>query len=65
MRVKRMGNKWDQNYSYDGANWNTAGSFDRILTMTSIGPFAANAGSNPAFTGRVDYFINTSSPLVS
>lgn len=64
MRVTRAGNTWDQKYSYDGTNWNASVSFDRILIMTSVGPFAANAGSNPAFTGLVDYFINTSSPGV-
>lgn len=64
MRVKRAGNKWDQMYSFDGVNWNTSVSFDRIFTMTSVGPFAANAGSNPAFTSQVDYFINTFSPVV-
>ena len=63
MRVKRTESRWDQTYSYDGANWNDSVSFYRKLTMTSVGPFAANAGSNPALTVMVDYFVNTSSPV--
>lgn len=56
MRVKRAGNLWTQSYSYDGTNWEVSTDFSRTLTVTSIGPFIANAGSNPAFNGRIDYF---------
>jgi hypothetical protein len=37
------------------------------LTVTSVGPFASNAEGGspaPAYTGLVDYFFNTASPIV-
>ena len=62
LRVKRVGNQWTENYSYNGINWTTAASFSYVLNVTSIGPFVGNAGTNPpAFTGLIDYFFNTSS----
>jgi hypothetical protein len=64
MRVKRVGDSWTQNYSFDGITWITSASFNRALTVTSVGPFAGNAGGNPAFTGLIDYFFNTSSPVI-
>jgi hypothetical protein len=65
MRVKRSGDQWTQFYSYDGITRMTNVSFTHALTVTSVGPFASNAGSPaPAFTGLVDYFFNTASPIV-
>ncbi|MEK9137113.1 MAG: immunoglobulin domain-containing protein, partial [Bacteroidota bacterium] len=64
-RVKRQGNQWTQLYSYNGTNWTTATSFSHTLTVGSVGPFIGNAGSPaPAFTGLIDYFFNTTSPIV-
>ncbi len=64
LRVKRVGNQWTQSYSHDRVNWTTAGSFSHALTVTSVGPFAGNAGNPaPAFTALVDYIFNTSSPI--
>lgn len=63
LRVRRVGTTWTQWYSFDGLSWNTAGSFSHNLVVTSIGPFAGNAGSNPpAFTCRVNYFVNGEDP---
>ena len=68
LRVKRSGNEWMQYYSYDGANWTTAATFNHTLTVTSVGPFVGNhdipENNSPAFTGLIDYFFNTSSPIV-
>ncbi|CAG1001504.1 Endoglucanase C [Methanosarcinales archaeon] len=67
LRVKRAGNEWMQSYSYDGTIWTNAASFDHTLTVTSAGPFVGNQGnqenSSPAFTGLIDYFFNTLSPI--
>jgi len=57
MRIKREGNQWTQEYSYDGSSWQTAVSFAHALTVASTNLFAGNAGENvPAFTSRVDYY---------
>ena len=68
LRVKRAGNEWMQSYSYDGTNWKTAATFNHTLIVTSAGPFVGNQGvpenNSPAFTGLIDYFFNTSSPIV-
>jgi hypothetical protein len=67
LRVKRVGNVWTESYSYNGTSWTSAGSFTQTLTVSSVGPFIGNYGSGntaPAFTGSVDYFFNTASPVV-
>lgn len=57
MRVKRVGNQWTQQYSYDGSNWQTAATFAHTLTVASTSLFAGNAGASaPAFTALVDYY---------
>jgi regulation of enolase protein 1 (concanavalin A-like superfamily) len=58
LRVTRVGNVWTQAYSYDGANWITAGSYSHSLTVTAVGLFAGNAGSPPpAHAALIDYFM--------
>jgi uncharacterized repeat protein (TIGR02543 family) len=67
MRVRRQGDVWTQSYSYDGTSWRDTDpiTFTRALTVTTVGTYAANAGSNPpAHTGYIDYFFNTASPIV-
>jgi regulation of enolase protein 1 (concanavalin A-like superfamily) len=68
MRVNRTGNQWTQSYSYNGVSWTPAASFSRVLTVTEVGPFAGNYGypenTAPGFTGLIDYFFNTASPVV-
>lgn len=64
MRVRREGDLWTMMYSFDGTSWATAASFVQNLTVTSVGPFAGNAGSNPPqYTALVDYFFNTTFPI--
>ncbi len=67
LRVKREGNQWTMSYGDDGTNWTVAGSFVEELTVTQVGVFASNYGSGgpaPAHTALVDYFFETSSPIV-
>ncbi|MCB0080920.1 MAG: DUF1349 domain-containing protein, partial [Caldilineaceae bacterium] len=65
MRVRRTGNQWTVFYSVDGTTWQTKPSltFTQSLALTEIGPFNGNAGASPAFTGIIDYFFNTASPI--
>lgn len=65
IRVNRTGNTWRSWYSYNGSTWTAAANFTHTLTVRHVGPFLVNAGSPPpAFTGVVDYFLNTAFPLV-
>jgi uncharacterized repeat protein (TIGR02543 family) len=68
LKVTRLANTWTLAYSGDGATWTTAGSFTHTMAVGSIGPFVANhnqGGNNaPAFTAQVDYFFDTTNPLV-
>ena len=63
LRVKRVGDNWTEKYSLDGTTWIDSVSFNRTLNVTSVGPFIGNSGGNPAFTGLIDYFFNTNSPI--
>lgn len=64
LRVQRQGQQWTLSYSLDGATWQTGFAFSRAMTVTAVGPYIGNAGSNPpAFTGNIDYFFNTFSPI--
>jgi regulation of enolase protein 1 (concanavalin A-like superfamily) len=66
LRVNRQGNVWKLEYSADGSNWKTAGSFTRQLNVTAVGTFAANHSQNSTaspFKSQVDYFVNTAAPL--
>ena len=65
MRVSRVGNQWSQSYSVNGVIWTNSLAFSRVLSVSSVGPFVGNAGagSTPAFTGLIDYFFNTASPI--
>ncbi len=64
LRVTRAGDVWTIAYSFNGSDWTTAGSYTQPLAVTKTGPFAANAGIFPANTVVVDYFENTSVPIV-
>jgi len=69
LKVKRQGDQWTQSYSFDGTSWIEATNFSHALTVTSVGPFVGNQGylgssNSPAFTGLIDYFFNSSSPII-
>ena len=64
LRVKRTGNQWTASYSANGTSWTQAVTFSHALTVSRIGPWVGNAGNTPpAFTGLIDYFFNTASPI--
>ncbi|HYO09880.1 MAG TPA: DUF1349 domain-containing protein, partial [Tepidisphaeraceae bacterium] len=66
MRVTRQGNQWTTSYSYNGSDWDVAGTFAHALPVSKVGVFAGNAhgAGSPAFTASVDYFFNTASPIL-
>ncbi len=63
MRVARVGDTWTMWWSDDGSVFTEAGSFSRPLTVSKVGPFAANHKPNPAYTARVDYVFDTATPI--
>jgi regulation of enolase protein 1 (concanavalin A-like superfamily) len=64
LKVRRQGDLWTLSYSLDGKKWVIAGSFTYFLRVTKVGPYIGNEGNPaPAFTGLIDYFRNTASPI--
>ncbi len=67
LQVQRSGNNWVESWSTDGQNFFTGAQFSYAMTVSSIGPYAGNAGASvsttPAFTAVVDYFFNTAQPV--
>ncbi len=55
MRIARAGDRWTQSYSYDGQSWTTGAVFTHSLAVSTVGVFAGNAGTNPAYTASIDY----------
>ena len=67
LRVTRTGSQWQIAYSGDGVIWTTTATFNHTMAVTAVGPFVGNeagAQGTPAFTGIVDYFFNSESPVV-
>lgn len=66
MSIQRTGNNWVLGYSHDGINWISFTSFLQEISVSGVGPFAASHSysSSPAFTARVDYFLNIAAPLL-
>ncbi len=64
LRVARTGNSWTFGYSYDGMRWTAAAALTQTLTVARAGVFAGNfgGGSSPAFSAKVDYFVNSTAP---
>ncbi len=64
LRVARSGNGWSFGYSYDGLHWTAAATLTQTLTVAHAGVFGGNFGgaSSPAFTAKVDYFVNSYAP---
>jgi regulation of enolase protein 1 (concanavalin A-like superfamily) len=70
MRVQRQGDQWRQYWSLNGMDWTNAVTFTHELTVTQVGVYASNADPDgaggepaPAYTGHIDYFFNTASPI--
>lgn len=65
LRLNRSGDVWTLDFSPDnGVTWLTGGQATHTLAPTVIGPFAGNGGDKPAFTALVDWFFDTSNPVV-
>ncbi|MBZ2196744.1 fibronectin type III domain-containing protein [Occultella gossypii] len=62
--VSRAGNAWTMTVAVDGGAPQVIGTFSQALTVGSVGPFAANAGSKPAaYTALVDYVFDRANPI--
>lgn len=66
MSIQRTGDNWVLSYSHDGINWISFTSFPHDMIVRRVGPFAASHSYSysPAYTARVDYFLNTAAPLL-
>lgn len=67
LKLARSGNDWTASYSTDGNTYADVVNFTHALTATRIGPFVSNHATSgltpPAFTGQIDCFVNTASPI--
>ena len=64
LKVSRVSNSWQMDYSIDGIDWVTNTNFVYSLVVNDVGVFGLNAGSSPpSHTTKVDYFFNTASPI--
>ncbi|MCR8726853.1 DUF1349 domain-containing protein, partial [Frigidibacter sp. ROC022] len=64
LRVERIGDNWQFDYSLDGNTWTSAGSFTHALEVSAAGVFAGNTGPATGFTAQVDYVEFGSDPLL-
>lgn len=66
MRINRTGDLWTLSHSIDGAIWTAQTPFTHSMAVTGLGPYSGNAVglSSPSHTASIDYFFNTSSPIV-
>ena len=60
MRVRRVGDSWTQDYSFDGSLWTQVNAFTHSVTVQRVGLFAGNAGLTPSRTETVVDFIASS-----
>ena len=65
LRVQRIGDQWNQEYSYDGQTWIAAAAFSYALVVDEVGIFAGNAISNPQYTAEFDYFLAAAPPALA
>ena len=63
LRVGRVGDQWTVWYSFDGTNFTEGVSFNQPMNVTAVGVYGSN-DEVAAHTTIVDYFFNTSSPIV-
>ncbi len=62
LRVLRSGDQWTYLYSFDGNVWDEAAAFSQKISVMEAGFFAGTHDPAPAFTARVDYFLNMKAP---
>ena len=69
LRVNRSGNNWSYRYSYNGITWTNVTNFTYDMNVAKVGVFIGNENANasltPQFTGNIDYFFNTASPITN
>lgn len=65
LRLRRASDIWTVSYSYDGSNWLSAPAFtfQQAMSVSQVGVFVGNAGSNPAYSGLIDSFFNSAAPI--
>lgn len=64
LRLSRMGNMWNAEYSSTGTHWINAASFSFEIVAEKIGVYSGNAGASPPRqTAVIDYFFNTNDPI--
>jgi len=65
LRLRRASDSWTVSYSYNGSDWLSAPTltFSHALSVKQVGVFVGNAGSNPAYSGLIDYFFNSATPI--
>ena len=67
LRVNRSGNNWSYRYSLNGITWTNVTNFTYDMNVAKVGVFIGNENANasltPQFTGNIDYFFNTASPI--
>lgn len=62
VRLKRVGNVFEGFTSTDGVTWTSRGTITATLTIAQVGIFAANAGSDPAYTFDFGQFLVDGQP---
>jgi len=63
LRVKRTGDSWTIKTSNDGVTFTEAVTFTQAMTVTAVGVYAGS-GAGVAHQAVIDYFFETSSPIV-
>jgi regulation of enolase protein 1 (concanavalin A-like superfamily) len=67
LEVVRAGNAWTLKYSTNGTTWTTFLSYTWTATVANAGLWVGNfsSGTAPAFTAKIDYFLNTAAPFAA
>jgi hypothetical protein len=63
LRLTRIGNQWVLDYSLNETTWMSALDINQTLNVTAVGVFAGNFDTNPTYTSKIDYFMNSAIPL--
>lgn len=69
LRVQRTGERWAIRYAGDSSTWQSDPKLDftRTMIVRGVGLFVGNVGRQtapaPAYTGLIDYFFNTATPI--
>ncbi|MDA1264786.1 MAG: DUF1349 domain-containing protein, partial [Planctomycetota bacterium] len=67
LRVTRVADDWTCWWSSDGSTWNSLVTFERVMAATQVSLYGGNSGGGgaPAHTAQVDWFQDTSKPIVT